>query len=137
VRIETDRSNLHLRVRRLLLAALFCWLTHPGQATPASATPASASSAGVSATAAQPVYTRAIVRSIVRREGGRRYVQLKLVPRAKLPFTTITYRVLDSRLLDGVGEGASVQFIAARIDGENTVTALRIAAPCERFRQCE
>jgi Cu/Ag efflux protein CusF len=136
MRIDADHPNRALPARRLLLAALLCALTHTGQAATASATPAS-SSAAVSGPAAQPVYTRAVVRSIVRQEGGRRYVQLKLVPRAKLPFTTITYRVLDRRLLDGVSEGASVQFIAARIGGENTVTALRIATPCERFRQCE
>ena len=136
MRIDADHPNRALPAQRLLLALLFCALTHTGEAAPASASPAPPSAAG-SGTAAQPVYTRAVVRSIVRQDGGRRYVQLKLVPRAKLPFTTITYRVLDSRLLDGVSEGASVQFIAARIDGENTVTAMRIAAPCERFRQCE
>lgn len=28
-------------------------------------------------------------------------------------------------------------FRAERIDGENTLTAIRPAPPCERFRQCD
>ena len=33
-------------------------------------------------------------------------------------------------------EGDSVAFTAARIEGENRLTAIRAAPPCERFREC-
>ncbi|MES2633084.1 MAG: copper-binding protein [Pseudomonadota bacterium] len=87
---------------------------------------------------AEPVFTRAVVRSVFTEDGGKRqYIRLKLVPQGKLPFSTITFRVIDPRLVSGLKDGASVQFRAERLDGENTVTAIRAAAPCERFEPCQ
>jgi len=84
------------------------------------------------------VETRATVRSITREESGQRvYVHLKVVPGAKLPFTTLRFRVRDAALLAGVQEGASVKFRAERIEGENTLTAIRVVPPCVRFQPCD
>lgn len=84
------------------------------------------------------MFTRAVVRSIAEEDGGRRvYVRLKLVPTAKIPFSTLTYRVPDRRLLAGLREGDSVAFRAERRGGENVLTAVRVVPPCRRFEPCE
>ena len=83
------------------------------------------------------VETRAVVRSTFEEGGDRLYIRLKLVPRGKLPFTTIPYRVSDRGLVANVREGDSVAFRAQRIGGENVLTALRAVPPCERFRPCQ
>jgi Cu/Ag efflux protein CusF len=96
-------------------------------------------SAGVAempASAAE-VYTRAIVRSISKDDGTNLYIRLKLIPREKIPFTTVTYRVLDARLVAGLREGDSVAFKAERLDGENVLSAIHAATPCERFNECK
>lgn len=70
-------------------------------------------------------------------DGGTRvYVHLKIVPRAKVPFTTLRFRVHDRALLAGLSAGASVKFRAERIDGENTLVAIRAVQPCVRFQPC-
>lgn len=88
------------------------------------------------AASAEDVYTRGVVRS-VDTEDGRLYIRLKVVPRAKLPFSTLTYRVMDAQLVAGLRSGDSVQFRAERRGGENVLTALRSAPPCERFSPCQ
>jgi Cu/Ag efflux protein CusF len=104
--------------------------------TAATAAPPAGSSGGPSQDGA--VFTRATVRGVFEEDGGKRlYIRLKLIPRGKLPFSTLTYRVLDRSLVAGMGEGASVAFRAERIDGENTLTAIRPAPPCERFQKCD
>lgn len=85
---------------------------------------------------AEDVYTRGVVRS-VDTEDGRLYIRLKVVPRAKLPFSTLTYRVTDAQLVAGLRSGDSVQFRAERRGSENVLTAIRTAPPCERFSKCE
>ncbi len=91
-----------------------------------------------SASAATPVLTRAVVRSVFEEDGGKRlYVTLKIAPGAKIPFSTITHRVLDRTLVQGLKPGDSVAFTARRIDGENVVTALRRSAPCQRVDKCQ
>jgi Cu/Ag efflux protein CusF len=90
-----------------------------------------------SSAAATEVYTRAVVRSISKEDGERLYIRLKLIPRAKIPFSTLTYRVFDERLVQGLREGDSVAFKAERRDGENVVTAIHAAVPCERFKECK
>lgn len=83
------------------------------------------------------VTTRAQVTSIFREDGGRRtYIRLKLVPRAQLPFTTITFRVREPSLIDAIDEQSTVEFTAERIDGENTLKTIRKVAPCVRFQEC-
>jgi len=86
---------------------------------------------------ATDVYTRAIVRSISEEDGKRLYIRLKLIPRSKIPFSTVTYRVFDPRLMAGLREGQSVAFRAERLDGENVLTAIRIETPCQRFKECK
>jgi Cu/Ag efflux protein CusF len=97
---------------------------------------ADAAAAGDPPGSAAEVYTRAVVRSISK-EGGRLYIRLKLIPRAKLPFSTVTYRVLDARLVAGLREGDSVAFRAERLDGDNVLVAIHAAAPCQRFEECK
>lgn len=83
------------------------------------------------------IYTRAEVRSFFQESDGRYYVRLKLLPRAKIPFTTQNFLVADRALLEGIGEGASVRFTASHVAGENTLTSIQKAPPCVRFQKCD
>lgn len=83
------------------------------------------------------VFTRAVVRSFFEETDGRSYVRLKLLPKAKLPFTVQTFRLADRSLQAGLSEGASVKFISRHIDGENTVTAIHAVPECRRFQPCD
>jgi Cu/Ag efflux protein CusF len=90
------------------------------------------------ATPASVVETRATLRAVTEEEGGKRvYVHLKILPRGKVPFTTLRFRVRDRALLAGLAEGASVKFRAERIEGENTLVAIRAVTPCVRFQSCD
>lgn len=87
---------------------------------------------------AAPVETRATFRSVTEEDAGKRvYVHLKIVPRANLPFTTLRFRVGERALIAGLREGASVKFRAERIDGENTLVAIRVVPACVRFQTCD
>jgi Cu/Ag efflux protein CusF len=88
--------------------------------------------------AAPIVETRATLRAITEEDGGQRvYVHLKIAPHAKLPFTTLRFRVPDRRLLAGLQEGATVKFRAERVSGENTLLAIRAVPACVRFQPCD
>ncbi len=86
---------------------------------------------------AAPVLTRARVVSVEQAPGSQLYVRLKLLPRAKLPFTTQRFRVIDRALLAGIPEGAWVKFSARHVDGENTLTAIHMVEECQRFQHCD
>lgn len=101
------------------------------------ATPIPSARAADAPASAPEVFTRAVVRSISKDDGKHLFIRLKIVPRAKLPFSTLTYRVLDARLVEGLREGDSVAFKAERRDGENVLTAIQKAAPCKRFEECK
>ena len=97
-----------------------------------------ASAAAEDAAPATPVYTRARLVSVEADAGGTAtLVRLKLLPRAKLPFTTQTFRVVNPALLHGIPQGAWVQFTARHIDGENTLTSIRVTAECKRLEPCD
>ena len=97
-----------------------------------------ASAAAEDAAPATPVYTRARLVSVEADAGGTAtLVRLKLLPRAKLPFTTQTFRVANPALLHGISQGSWVQFTARHIDGENTLTSIRVTAECKRFEPCD
>lgn len=81
-------------------------------------------------TVQEAVYTRGEFRGMFEEEGGRRvYARLKLMPGHKIPFSTLTYRVRDPQLLAGLQNGTDVEFRAERIDGENTITTMRLHRP--------
>lgn len=82
------------------------------------------------------VYTRAVVRELPAVGAQPALLRLKIVPQGKLPFSTLTFRVQDRRLLNGIGLGDEVGFIAERRPEGNTVVALRKVAPCVRFQAC-
>ena len=73
---------------------------------------------------------------VARRRRAAALLRLKIVPQGKLPFSTLTFRVQDRRLLNGIGLGDEVGFIAERRPEGNTVVALRKVAPCVRFQAC-
>lgn len=89
------------------------------------------------ATAAQDralVFTRATVQSVFEEDKGRkRYIRLKLGPGSGLPFRTLTFRVRDPALVAPFPPGTGVEFVAQRLDGENTLVALRAAPKLMRF----
>ena len=82
------------------------------------------------------VYTRAVVRDLSAASAQPALLRLKIVPRGKLPFSTLTFRVQDRRLLNGIALGDELGFIAARRPEGNTVVALRRVAPCVRCQAC-
>lgn len=86
---------------------------------------------------AAPVFTRARLVSVGPKVGNKLYVRLKLLPLAKLPFTTQTFRVMDSALLANIPEGSWVKFTAQYMDGENTVTSIQVSDECKRFQPCD
>ena len=97
-----------------------------------------ASAVAEDAAPAAPVYTRARLVSVEADAGGNiTHVRLKLLPRAKLPFTTQTFRVVNPALLHGIPQGTWVQFTARHIEGENTLTSIRVTAECKRFEPCD
>ena len=87
--------------------------------------------------AARPVTTYARLTSFKEESDGNLYVRLKLIPRAKIPFTVQAFRVRDRALLAGIAEGSWVRFTAKHIDGENTLTSIHVAPECKRFRECD
>ena len=82
------------------------------------------------------VYTRAVVRDLPTDGAQPALLRLKIAPRGKLPFSTLTFRVQDRQLLQGIALGDEVGFIAERRPEGNTVIALRKVAPCVRFQAC-
>lgn len=87
---------------------------------------------------AEPVvYTRARVVSLPKESDAKPFVRLKLLPRSKIPFTTQAFRVADRALLAGIPEGASVKFTARHVEGENTLTSIRVVEECRRFQPCD
>lgn len=93
--------------------------------------------APAAAVEAAPVTTYARLASFKEEPDGKLYVHLKLLPRAKLPFTVQAFRVRDRALVAGIAEGAWVRFTAKHIDGENTLTSIRVAPECKRFEKCD
>ena len=84
--------------------------------------------------AAPQVFTHASVASVFDTDAGaKHYVRLKLGPNQGMPFRTLTFRVRDPALIAPFPPGSGVEFIAQRLDGENTVTALRAAPKPGRF----
>lgn len=127
-----------LRSGRLVIALVLAAGCAVAGAQPVA--PAGAASVAVEAAApaAAPVYTRARLVSVEVDAGGNTtHVRLKLLPRAKLPFTTQTFRVVNPALMHGIPQGAWVQFTARHIDGENTLTSIRATAECKRFERCD
>lgn len=88
--------------------------------------------AGVPGHAAAPaatdqVLTQATVQSRFEEDGGARlYVRLKLRLIVEAPFSTLTYRVPDRATWERLQPRDKVAFSAARIGGENTLTAVRV-----------
>lgn len=75
---------------------------------------------------AADVYTRGQVRSTFQeQDGARTYVRLKLLAGMNLPFTTLTYRVPPHLQVEGLRQGAVIDFRAERIAGVNTITEIR------------
>lgn len=122
---------MSLALHSLVLAGIGLVFTAGAAAQPAQPDGA------VPAEQAAQVFTRARVRSFHEEPGGKTYVRLKLLPRAKLPFTVQTFRVLDPSLLAGISEGAWVKFTSKRVNAENTVTAIHPATECVRFQPCD
>ncbi len=124
---EYDDGSVGRAQRHLLQQVVAATLEHAGE-----------SSAAPMALVVEPVETRATFSSVAQEDGGTRtYVRLKVVPSANLPFTTLRFRVRDPAILAGLREGASVKFRAERIDGENSLTAIRAVPPCARSQPCD
>lgn len=78
-------------------------------------------------TVQEVIYTRGEFRGSFTEDGGRRvYARVKLAPGRQVPFSTLTYRLRDGKLVQGLQPGTQVDFRAERIDGENTITELRL-----------
>ncbi len=127
-----------LRSGRLVIALVLAAGCAVAGAQPVAPAGAASLDVKAAAPAAAPVYTRARLVSVEADAGGNTtHVRLKLLPRAKLPFTTQTFRVVNPALMHGIPQGAWVQFTARHIDGENTLTSIRATAECKRFERCD
>lgn len=82
------------------------------------------------------VFTRAKLTSTFDEGRDKPYVRLKLLPRAKIPFQVLTFRLKDRALIADIPVGATVEFLAEPIAGANTVTAIRQVPECKRFEVC-
>ena len=85
----------------------------------------------------EPVYTRARLGSVDKESDGRILVRLKLLPRSKIPFSTLTFVVRDKALLADIPEGAWVKFQARSEDGVNVLTSIHVVEECRRFQPCD
>ena len=56
--------------------------------------------------------------------GGRLTLKHGEIKNLDMPAMTMIFRVRDPRLLDGLNVGDRVRFVAERVDGQYTVTAL-------------
>lgn len=122
------RRVFHLIPRANLWLRCLLWLT----AVMGSVLPWSTASAQ----AAPRVYTRAVVRDLPAAGAQPALLRLKVAPRGKLPFSTLTFHLQDRQLLQGIALGDEVGFIAERRPEGNTVIALRKVVPCVRFQTC-
>ena len=90
---------------------------------------------GAGGEASSRVLTRAVVRSL---PGPAEPItlRLKVLPRGKLPFTTIAFGLARPELAQGIQVGDEVGFVAERTEAGNTIVRLRKLAPCVRFQPC-
>ena len=114
-------------------ASLCCALAASAAAAPSA--PATQGDSG--AATVEPVYTRARLVSVEKEADGRLLVRLKLLPRSKIPFTTLTFTVRDRALLDDISEGSWVKFTARSEGGVNWLTAIHEVEECRRFQPCD
>lgn len=118
----------------LVVAASLCCAPMPS-AVAAPSAPAAQGDPG--AATVEPVYTRARLVSVQKEPDGRLLVRLKLLPRSKIPFSTLTFVAMDRALLAGIPEGAWVKFTARSEDGVNWLTAIHVVEECRRFQPCD
>ena len=114
-------------------ATLCCALAPSAVAAPS----APATQGDKSAATAEPVFTRARLVSVQPDRDGRLLVRLKLLPRSKIPFSTLTFTVRDRALVADIPEGAWVKFTARSVEGENLLTAIHVVEECRRFQPCD
>ena len=60
----------------------------------------------------------------VDKAGGRITLKHSEIKSLDMPAMTMAYRVRDAKLLDSVAVGDRVRFVAERVDGQYTVTAI-------------
>ncbi len=72
---------------------------------------------------AQPAMTNGEVTKLDK-PGGRITLKHGEIKNLDMPPMTMNFRVADPKLLDGVGVGDRVRFVAEKVNGQFTVTAL-------------
>ncbi len=120
-------------VAKLVATASLCGAL----AANAVAAPPAPAEGGTGAATVEPVYTRARLVSVDKESDGRILVRLKLLPRSKIPFSTLTFVVRDKALVADIPEGAWVKFQARSEDGVNVLTAIHAVEACQRFQPCD
>lgn len=114
-------------------ASLCCALAASAVAAPSA--PATQGESG--AATVEPAYTRARLVSVQKEADGRLLVRLKLLPRSKIPFSTLTFTVRDRALLADIPEGSWVKFTARSVEGENLLNSIHVVEECRRFQPCD
>lgn len=118
---------------RVVAVSLCCALAASAVAAPSAPTAQGDSGAAT----VEPVYTRARLVSVQKEPDGRLLVRLKLLPRSKIPFSTLTFSVRDMTLLAEIPEGSWVKFTARSEGGVNWLTAIHVVEECRRFQPCD
>jgi Cu/Ag efflux protein CusF len=83
-----------------------------------------AAGAAAHAQVAPPVYTSGEYRG-TSQQGDRHYAHIKIAPGQKIPFSTLSYRLLAPDLVAKLKPGDRVSFRAERVDGENVLREIR------------
>ena len=117
----------------VVAASLCCTLAASAFAAPSPAV----TQGDQSAATAEPVFTRARLVSVQPDRDGRLLVRLKLLPRSKIPFSTLTFTVRDRALVADIPEGSWVKFTARSEGGVNWLTAIHVVDECRRFQPCD
>lgn len=126
-------SGAFSHVAKLVATASLCGAL----AANAIAAPPAPAAGGTGAATVEPVYTRARLVSVDKESNDRILVRLKLLPRSKIPFSTLTFVVRDKALLADIPEGAWVKFQARSEDSVNVLTSIHVVEECRRFQPCD
>jgi len=116
------KMDSDLKLLSLIAAGMLTLATPVGAQTPSTV---DAASHAASAASAVPMVDGEVRK--VDRETGKLTLRHGPITNLDMPAMTMVFRVADLKLLDGLKEGDKVRFVADRVGGAFTVTAIESA----------